>query len=90
MVLSPPGDPGWTGPKGDPGLIGIKGERGETGLQGPPGNMSDVDMEHMKGDKGDSGDRGIKRKTKREDIFENILHNWSLKEACASGLMFPD
>lgn len=33
---------------------------GDPGLQGPAGKMSDVDMEHMKGEKGDSGISGIK------------------------------
>lgn len=30
------------------------------GLQGPPGNMTDIEMEHMKGEKGDIGAKGSK------------------------------
>lgn len=56
-----PGDPGITGPRGDSGEPGPKGERGEPGLQGPPGNLTDVEMEHMKGEKGDLGESGIKQ-----------------------------
>lgn len=57
------GNPGIPGPRGNTGDTGLKGERGDTGLQGPPGNMSEVDMEHMKGEKGDIGEIGIKQHT---------------------------
>lgn len=58
MILTLVGDPGLTGPRGEFGEPGPKGERGDPGIQGPAGNMTEVEMEHMKGEKGDIGDRG--------------------------------
>lgn len=80
------GDPGLTGPRGDIGEPGLKGDRGEPGVQGPPGNMSDVDMEHMKGVKGDKGDIGIKQHMR---LFRICSHLFIYKQTHFESVYLP-